>query len=376
MQKLKDFAGCLKEEAHQYDSVYLTPHSWTSALQSVSSLCKLVDHILLPMGEIELSKFSLPSNKKPVRFGFACIRPPGHHASSSLANGYCLINHVAVAATYALEYFGGRFGDAELVQDESPKSSPKNSYPFLRNPKPQRRVAILDWDIHHGDGTQSIFWNDPNVLFCSIHAQKAFPFVSGSSAKSVGGPNAFGRTVNVAWTSHGMGDNEYVYALQTLILPILQEFQPTLILISAGFDAATGDSYCGNLSPVNGFGRMTTEILRVATEMDCPVIASLEGGYKQSVLVPCVASVVQSMVVFGEESIMTRNENDERNFLKGFANDALVGTTSSINHAITGSIASSIDGVCPTAVKNIEATRAAQQQFWKCLSVNHLKQER
>jgi acetoin utilization deacetylase AcuC-like enzyme len=234
-------------------------------------------------------------------------------------------------------------------------------------------VAILDWDIHHGDGTQSIFWNDPNVLFCSIHAQKAFPFMSGSSAKSVGGPNALGRTVNVAWTSHGMGDKEYLYALQTLIIPMLQEFQPTLILISAGFDAATGDAYGGNLSSVNGFGRMTTEILKVANEMDCPVIASLEGGYKQSVLGPCVASVVQSMVDFdGNIMIRTGNESDE-NSLDGFANGALARTTSSI-HGIIGTKRSLADGICPTAVKNAEATRAAQKKYWKCLSAHLPKQ--
>lgn len=362
MERLENFSGCLQEESHQYDSVYLTQHSWSSAKQSTSSLCKLVDHILSPQAQNHQPLSS--AEPRTIPCGFACIRPPGHHASSSLAHGYCLINHVAVAAKFALEYHGCEDVSVDCRTNQEPFSQESLASQLRAQlvPAPQRRVAILDWDVHHGDGTQSIFWNDPNVLFCSIHAQKAFPFVPGSSAKSVGGPQALGKTVNVAWTSHDMGDEEYLYALQTLILPILQEFHPTLLLISAGFDAAAGDGFGGNLSPVNGFGRMTTEILKVTNKLRCPVVASLEGGYKQSVLGPCVTSVVQAMVDFHQDTNRMKQESG-KTMLEEEGNKNLAS-----HHDIARTCHVSTEGVCPTAVKNVEATREAQQKYWKCLS--------
>ena len=165
-----------------------------------------------------------------------------------------------------------------------------------------------------------------------------------------------------------IADNEYLYALQTLLLPVLQEFQPTLILISAGFDAAAGDDYGGNLSPVNGFGRMTTEVLQVANKLCCPVIASLEGGYKQSVLGPCVASVVQSMVDFGANTIRETGESSKKECVNGSP-----AVASNSHYYVAGRIPVSTDSICPTAAKNVEATRSAQQKYWKCLSANHPK---
>eukprot|EP00980_Cylindrotheca_fusiformis_P029136 scaffold22736_cov111-Cylindrotheca_fusiformis.AAC.11 len=302
--------SCLQDEADQYDSVYLTPYSWDSAVQSVSSLCQLIDQVLSP--------------KVETKYGFACIRPPGHHASMSLANGYCLVNNVAVAAQYALDHF---------TQHQQQQGRPP-------------RIAIIDWDVHHGDGTQAIFWNNPNVLYTSIHVQQTFPYVPGSTAKNVGGPNAKGKTVNIPWSSNGMGDGEYLAAMDAMLLPIVNEFQPTLILISAGFDAAVGDVGKCNVTP-DGFGQMARQVLKTAKRMDCPVVASLEGGYRHSVLGECVTKVVQAMEEFAskeqEELPSPRPE-------------------SSIPDP------SLLEDICPIAAKNIRAAREVQSPYWSCFS--------
>jgi histone deacetylase 6 len=288
---------CLQDEAAQYNSIYLTKQSWESAFAAISSLCHLLDSVL-----------SLTS---PLKYGFACIRPPGHHAQVSVADGFCLINNVAVAAQFALD----------------------------RYPKEQKRIAIIDWDIHHGNGTQSIFWNNSQVLYCSIHLQQVFPFNSGSGPKSVGGPQAMGKNVNLAWSSDGMGDEEYLAAMQHLIIPIVQEFQPNLILISAGFDAAKGDVGNCCVTP-RGFGQMTRQVLSCVE--NCPVVASLEGGYKHSILGNCVSNVVQSMAA---------------SHMLGAVQE---GSTPKL----------SLKDICPTAAKNIQATRRVHQPYWKCCS-NH-----
>lgn len=287
--------SCLQDEADQYDSIYLTPYSWKSAVQAVSSLCLLLDQVCGTHNE--------------QKYGFACIRPPGHHASMSLANGYCLVNNVAVAAQYATDQLG------------------------------HERVAIIDWDVHHGDGTQAIFWNNPNVLYTSLHVQQTFPYAAGSACKNVGGPSGKGKTVNLPWSSSGMGDQEYLAAMQTVILPIVQEFQPSLILISAGFDAALGDVGKCNVTP-QGFGQMAKQVLQTAKTMDCPVVASLEGGYRHSILGECVVSVVQAM----EES----------------AKEEEVSKLPSID----------VNDICAIAAKNIIAAKEAQQPYWDCFSDN------
>ena len=174
--------------------------------------------------------------------GFALLRPPGHHAEVDRAMGFCLFNNVAVAAAAAR-----RAG--------------------------ARRVLIVDWDLHHGNGTQSTFWNDPNVLYFSTHQ---YPFYPGTgAADEVGGPDARGRTVNVPWPS-GCGDAEYAAAFDRVLLPIARRFEPDLVLVSAGFDAAEGDPLGSmRLSPA-GYATMTERLRKLA---DGKLVLALEGGY-------------------------------------------------------------------------------------------------
>ena len=174
--------------------------------------------------------------------GFALVRPPGHHAEADRAMGFCLFNNVAVAARAALA-------------------------------RGARRVLVVDWDVHHGNGTQHTFWDDPDVLYFSAHQ---YPFYPGTGwILETGGPDAAGRTVNVPWPG-GMGDAEYLAAFDRVLLPIARAFAPDLVLVSAGFDAAEGD-LLGNMgiTPA-GYAAMTARLVGLSGGR---VVLALEGGY-------------------------------------------------------------------------------------------------
>ncbi len=175
--------------------------------------------------------------------GLALLRPPGHHAEADRAMGFCLFNNVAVAAK-ALQSSGAA-----------------------------GKVLIVDWDLHHGNGTQNSFWEDPNVLYFSTHQ---FPFSPGTGAiEEVGGGAGRGHTVNVAW-GEGMGDAEYLDAFDRVLLPIAGSFAPDFVLVSCGFDAADGDPLGGmRLSPA-GYGAMTARLRALAGGR---LVLALEGGY-------------------------------------------------------------------------------------------------
>ena len=175
--------------------------------------------------------------------GLALLRPPGHHAEAGRAMGFCLFNNVAVAAK-ALQA-SGRAG----------------------------KVLIVDWDLHHGNGTQNSFWEDPSVLYFSTHQ---FPFYPGTGAiGEIGGGEGCGYTVNVAW-GEGMGDAEYLEAFDRVLLPIARSFAPDIVLVSCGFDAADGDPLGGmRLSPA-GYAAMTARLRELAGGR---LVLALEGGY-------------------------------------------------------------------------------------------------
>lgn len=191
--------------------------------------------------------------------GFALLRPPGHHAEADRAMGFCLYNNVAVA-TRAARDAGAR------------------------------RTAIVDWDLHHGNGTQNSFWDDPEVLYFSTHQ---FPFYPGTgSIEETGGPSARGRTVNVPWPG-GMGDAEYLAAFDRVLLPIARAFEPDLILVSAGFDAAKGDPLGSMLLSPSGFGRMTERLLTLANGR---VVLALEGGYDLPAIAASAAACLRVLL--------------------------------------------------------------------------------
>nr|WP_269438727.1 histone deacetylase [Halomonas sp. IOP_31] len=196
---------------------------------------------------------------------FALIRPPGHHAESVRARGFCLFNNVAVAAAHARAALGCS------------------------------RVLIVDWDAHHGNGTQEIFWADPSVLFFDIH--RAAPFFPGSgNLEDIGGGLGEGATVNVPMPA-GAGDTAYIKAFNDILLPAADWFQPDLILVSAGFDPHWNDL---SLSvSYEGFGAMTG-ILQELARRHCEghLVFVLEGGYNLTSLAQGARSVLKVLAGF------------------------------------------------------------------------------
>jgi acetoin utilization deacetylase AcuC-like enzyme len=182
--------------------------------------------------------------------GFALARPPGHHALADRAMGFCLVNNVAVAA---------RWAQAELGVS---------------------RVAILDWDVHHGNGTQAIFWDDDSVLYVSLHE---WPFYPGT-----GGPTEQAETTLNVPLSAGSGDEEYVRAFDHTVAPAIERFEPELLLVSAGFDAHEEDPLAGMRVTASGFRELAARACVLAPR----VAAVLEGGYNLDTLPSLVGAAL------------------------------------------------------------------------------------
>lgn len=315
------------QESEQYQSVYLTPHSYDEAKAASSGLCELVRLVLL--GE--------------VQNGFAVIRPPGHHAEPGLAGGYCVLNHVAIAARYAQSLSSlSRSGLG------GPSASPTTRMHRVE------RVLIVDWDVHHGNGTQSIFESDSSVLYFSVHrwhSGRYYPHQSNGGPANVGlcrcssEASFVARNVNVGWTNEGMGDDEYRAVWQVLLLPMAREFQPDLILVSAGFDAAAGDVGDCHVTP-ECFAFLTRQLRMLAGGR---VVCSLEGGYVRSILGACVTLVVEALL-----SEHDRNEDEGDSELA-------VDDTGSASAKI-------LESIDPIAAQNIRSTMKAHQPYWRCLS--------
>lgn len=184
---------------------------------------------------------------KDIDNGFALVRPPGHHAERNRAMGFCLFNSAAIGAQYLREKFG------------------------------LKRVLVMDWDLHHGNGTQHSFYDDPSVLYVSTHQ---YPYYPGTgAAEDVGRGQGEGYTVNLPLPA-GCGDTEYLELFQTVVEPICRQFDPEFVLISAGFDAHARDPLGGMGVTEEGFGLMARTLLRVARDhAQGRCAAILEGGY-------------------------------------------------------------------------------------------------
>uniref|UniRef100_A0A9I9D9M4 histone deacetylase n=1 Tax=Cucumis melo TaxID=3656 RepID=A0A9I9D9M4_CUCME len=197
--------------------------------------------------------------------GFALVRPPGHHAGVKQAMGFCLHNNAAVSA------LAGQAAGA-------------------------KKVLIVDWDVHHGNGTQEIFEQNKSVLYISLHRHEFGRFYPGTgAADEVGTMGAEGYCVNVPWSQSGVGDNDYIFAFKQVVLPIASAFAPDLTIISAGFDAARGDplGMC-DVTPT-GYAQMT-QLLNTVSGGKLLVI--LEGGYNLRSISSSATAVIK--VLLGE----------------------------------------------------------------------------
>ena len=223
--------------------------SWRAALLGVGSVLQGV--------EVACGK-----EKRNV---FCAVRPPGHHAMTSRAMGFCLFNNIAIGARTAQKKHG------------------------------VERVAIVDWDVHHGNGTQEIFWHDPTVLYVSLHQYPLWPGTG--SASEVGEGPGTGFTVNCPMAP-GSGEKEYSAAFRDTIIPALKKFGPQLLMISAGFDAHKSDPLA-NINLDSTTFAMLTRMLRdaVATSTTCGVVSVLEGGYDMHALAESVEQHVSQLIV-------------------------------------------------------------------------------
>ena len=237
------------------DDTFVGQESWQAALHAAGGACDMVRALLA--GE--------------SRAAFTGLRPAGHHASRDTAMGFCLLNNVAIAAELAIAQLG------------------------------VSRVLILDWDVHHGNGTADIFRRRDDVLFASIHQQGLYP---GTGALSDSGSGAgVGYTINLP--VHAGADGElWLSLLEYVILPAAREFAPELVLISAGFDAHRLDPLGGCRLETEDFAQMACQVRDFADGIGAPVGAVLEGGYNPEILADCVVATLAALAGEGEsESI-------------------------------------------------------------------------
>ncbi|XP_076244011.1 histone deacetylase 4 isoform X2 [Calliopsis andreniformis] len=245
-----------------------------------------------------------------IKNGFAVVRPPGHHAETNQAMGFCFFNSVAIAAR------------------------------LLQQKLDVRKILILDWDVHHGNGTQQMFYDDPRVLYLSIHRHDEGNFFPGTGGPTeCGAGEGLGYNVNVAWSgglNPPMGDAEYLAAFRTIVMPIAKAFDPNIVLVSAGFDAAIGHP-----APLGGykvspacFGKMTQQLLSLA---DGKVVLALEGGYDLAAICDSAQECVRALL--GDEPSQLRDEELTR-------------------------------APCQNAIDTLQKTIAVQMSHWPCVKLN------
>ena len=202
---------------------------------------------------------------KQVNSAFALVRPPGHHAMCWHAMGFCIFNNIAVAAKYL-----------------------RANYSNIQ------RILIVDFDVHHGNGTQDTFYTDPNILYFSSHQYHLFPGTG--NLNEIGAKGGEGYTVNVPLLA-GWGDEEYQTVYEEILAPIARRFEPDIILVSAGYDAHWADNISLMRMSISGFARIV-EIIRTLANILCNgrLVLALEGGYHQQALALSIAATLKTLL--------------------------------------------------------------------------------
>lgn len=198
-----------------------------------------------------------------IQSAFALVRPPGHHAERDRAMGFCVFNNIAIGARY------------------------------LEKTYKAKRVLIVDFDLHHGNGTQHSFYRDPTVLYFSTHQ---YPYYPGTGwHEEIGDGDGKGYTINVPM-SYGMSDEDYLYAFQEVLVPVSDIYRPEMVLVSAGFDAYYNDPLGGMTVTEGGYTMMTRMLLEIAKKHSKGrALFALEGGYDLSGLASSVKAVITEM---------------------------------------------------------------------------------
>lgn len=241
------------------------PVSFDAAVKAVGGMLDATDKVM----------------KGEVNIAFPLVRPPGHHAERNRAMGFCLFNNVAVGAAYASKVYG------------------------------VKRILIVDWDLHHGNGTQNMFYDSSEVLYFSTHQ---YPYYPGTgSVNEIGVQNGFGYTINVP-IHPGMGDKEYIKIFFEILKPVIEQYKPELILVSAGFDTYLGDPLGGMSVTSKGFAQMT-RFLKEMADSYCSgkLVLILEGGYNLEGLWESTKAVIEELLEknktdYGDLTVKTKVE--------------------------------------------------------------------
>lgn len=226
-----------------------------------------------------VTELSLKVAGSEIKNGFAIVRPPGHHAEHQQAMGFCFFNSIGVAVKQ------------------------------IRKRLDMEKVLIIDWDVHHGNGIQQIFYDDPHVLYISIHRHDDGNFFPGTGdPNEVGNDDGVGFSVNIAWSgglSPPLGDAEYLAAFRSIVMPIARDFEPDIVLVACGFDGAAGHP-----APLGGytltpaaFGWMTKQVMTLAKGK---VVLSLEGGYDLPSICDCSQECVAALI--GDETASIKDD--------------------------------------------------------------------
>ena len=231
--------------------------SWEAALRAAGAACDAVDR--LAAGEESVA--------------FCGLRPPGHHAERNRAMGFCLFNNVAVAAAHAVAAAGSE------------------------------RVLILDWDVHHGNGTEEIFKASDSVLYASIHQWPLYPGTGAADYEGEG--KGEGYTINLP-VAPGAGSAAFLALVEHVVAPVARAFEPGMIAISAGYDAHRSDPLASCQVDEAGYRGMAGAIARVARELEAPVLVCLEGGYHQAALARSVLATLEGLSAGGSAADVPR----------------------------------------------------------------------
>jgi acetoin utilization deacetylase AcuC-like enzyme len=223
-----------------------SPGSYIAALHAAGGACALVE--ALRSGEAST--------------GFCGLRPPGHHAEPAVAMGFCLFNNVAVAARHAIDSLGFE------------------------------RVLVLDWDVHHGNGTNDIFHSSAEVLYASIHQYPLYPGTG--PLEDAGSGDGLGFTLNLP-VPPGSGHDRWLALVEHVVVPVALEFEPELVLVSAGFDAHRSDPLANCELTEESFAAMAAHVRGLGERLGAPVGATLEGGYALDALAASVAATLEAL---------------------------------------------------------------------------------
>ena len=238
-------AACERGVSLDPDTI-TSPGSWGAALHSAGGAVAMVDALL--GGE--------------ARLGFCGLRPPGHHAETATAMGFCLFGNIAIAARHALDAHG------------------------------LGRVFILDWDVHHGNGTNEVFHDTNALLFASLHQSPLYPGTGPLS--DVGAAEGEGFSLNLPLPP-GSGEEEWLSLVQHVVMPAARAFEPELVLVSAGFDAHRADPLANCMLEAGSFAQLAAHVRELAGELDVPVGVVLEGGYDLGALSESVVATLGSL---------------------------------------------------------------------------------